>query len=136
MVFSKVLSLSCNFGETFHEVQGCNSVTKTGDISNRKYKLNVSYKYKTPMALCNLSHFEDILSKSSRNFWNVCKFCPLQAPVLPCRLSSPCLLWFLRIPAWRQWILYFSETAVLDATQKVDVGCPPEFCLPVAGCSC
>lgn len=49
------------------------------------------------------------------------------------RLSSPRLLWFLRIPAWRQRLLYFSETAVLDATQKVGVGCPPELCLPVMG---
>lgn len=136
MLFSKFLSLSCNVGEplsALHEVQGCNSVTKTSDISNRKYRSNVSYKYKTPMALCNLFPFEDILSRSSRHFWKVCKFCPLQAPILPCRLSSPRLLWFLRIPAWRQRLLYFSETAVLDATQKVGVGCPPELCLPVMG---
>lgn len=46
----------------FCKVQGCNSVTKIGDISNMKYRLSTSYKYKIPRFLCNLCVFKDILS--------------------------------------------------------------------------
>lgn len=139
MVFSKCLSLSCHshFGEpmsAFHEVQGCNSVTKTSDISNMKYRLNVSYKYKTPMALCILSHFKDILSRSSRHFWNVCKLCPLQAPGMKAVLTVPSVL---SVDTCKEAMAPPQRWAMLDAaTQEVGVGCPPELCLPMAECSC
>lgn len=102
----------------FHEVQGCNSVTKTSDISNMKYRLNVSCKYKTPMALCNLSHFKDILSRSSHHFWNV--WCPLQAPGMQAVLTVPSV--FLWIPARRQWLLLRDEPCWMPQHKRQVLG--------------
>lgn len=91
MVFRKLL-LSCNFGEpgihtmvqsaVFREVQGCNSVTKIGDISNVKYRLSTSYKYKIRRSLCDLYVFKDILSRYHYlvGTW-VCVNCRVQRPV-------------------------------------------------------
>lgn len=72
MVFSKLLP-SGRFGElgtqvavqsaVFCKVQGCNSVTKIGDISNMKCRLSTSYKYKIPRSFCNLYVFKDLLSR-------------------------------------------------------------------------
>lgn len=97
MVFSKLLS-SCNFGEpgihtvvqsaVFRKVQRCNSVTKIGDISNMKYRLSTSYKYKIPRSLCNLYVFRDILSRYHYNVgtW-VCVNCRVQRPIF-CRQAA------------------------------------------------
>lgn len=108
MLFSELLS-SCNFGEldtrtvvqsaAFCNVQGCNSATKTGDISNVKYNLSTSYKYKIPRSLCNLYVFQRYFIQISPPCWKMgarqlprpgTRFCR-QPPSL-CRCPAPRML--------------------------------------------
>lgn len=115
MIFSKLLS-SGNFGEpgihtmvqsaVFRKVQGCNSVTKIGDISSMKYRLSTSYKYKIPRSHCNLYVFKDILSRYHYllGMW-VCVNCRVSKTLFCVKLPLPCHSRFPWMLVWRWRLL-------------------------------